>query len=115
MFEFVIYVKKEGNISQVSCGWSEVNVSELMKKDKFELKIEGGSPLKKQNIQENDIRSKRTGFSKVAQFFSGKVVSQLVIDVKPFKEYNDQDKVNFFNLRMKSISYLLRYYYQEQP
>jgi hypothetical protein len=88
-------VKKEGKISEVSSGWSEVNVGELMKKEKFTLNIEGGSPLKKQSILQNDVRSKRSGWGKVSQFFSGKVVSQLIFESKVFKELNDQDRVYY--------------------
>jgi len=64
-----------------------------MQKEKFTLNIEGGSPLKKQSIMQNDIRTKRSGWGKVSQFFSGKVTSELIFESKPFKELNDQDKV----------------------
>jgi hypothetical protein len=65
-----------------------------MKKEKFTLNIEGGSPLKKQTILQNDVRSKRSGWGKVTQFFSGKVVSHLIFESKVFKELNEQDRVN---------------------
>lgn len=64
-----------------------------MSKEKFTLNIEGGSPIKKQAIQQNDIRTKRSGWGKVTQFFSGKVVSQLILESKVFKDLNEQDRV----------------------
>lgn len=93
IFEFVLMVKKDGKISEVSSGWSEVNIMELMNKEKHTLNVEGGSPIKKQSILQNDIRTKRSGWGKVSQFFSGKVVSQLILESKQFKHLNDQDKV----------------------
>ena len=89
----MLLVKKDEKISEISSGWSEVNVAELMKKEKFTINIEGGSPIKKQTIQQNDIRTKRSGWGKVSQFFSGKVVSQLIFESKVFKQLNDQDRV----------------------
>ena len=94
IFEFVLLVKKDGKVSEISSGWAQALLSEFNdKKEKFTLDIIGGSPISKQNIQQNDIRTKRSGWGKVASLFSGKVVSQLIFEVKTHKQLNDQDKV----------------------
>jgi hypothetical protein len=92
IIEFVILLKKENIITETSCGWSSIELKDLMKSSEMKLQIKGGVPNKKDDINKTDIRTRRSGWAKFAQFFSGEVKSQLPVKIKSHKDFNSQDK-----------------------
>lgn len=96
VFEFVIYISKNGKSSvETSCGYCEIDLFNLKSDKSYNLKILGGTPFKQIKIDENDVRATRSGFAKI--FSSSKVDSVLPIKVATFNELNKFDKeyINF--------------------
>ena len=99
VFEFVLVIQKkvEQNLYTVetSCGWCKIPLSFLLISRKEKLKIEGGSPIGKNDISENDIRKKRIGFiPKLATLFEGQIRSECPIKVKTFDDLSNYEKNN---------------------
>ena len=92
VFEFVIYLKKSDVITELNCGWSSLDLSIMRASGDFKLPIKGGSPMKTEVIDEQDIRAKRTGM--INKIFSQKKpASYLPIKVKEYKDLNKADKL----------------------
>lgn len=94
IFEFVITMMKEGIITETSCGWCSCDIKNLYKPAEIKLPIYGGTPFKQEMINRTDVRTKRSGWAKFTQIFSGQIKSELPIKIKPFKELSNPDKVN---------------------
>ncbi len=93
IFEFVIIMMKEDIITETSCGWCSCDIKNLYKLSELKLPIYGGTPFKQEMINKIDVRTKRSGWAKFTQIFSGQIKSELVIKIKPFKELSNPDKV----------------------
>jgi hypothetical protein len=104
IFEFVLMVKKDNSITEISCGWSSIDIRELQKGQTMKLEVKGGSPNKQEVINKSDIRARRSGFAKVAQLFSGDVKSLLPIEIKLVKDFPTNDKVIIINLVISRLS-----------
>ena len=99
LFEFVLIISKEKEIIEISCGWSEVNIFDLMKKSKFNLDIDGGTPQKKQKIVKNDLNIKsddnvKTGWGKLQSMFNEEIKSQFTFESMSFKDLSEDEKTN---------------------
>ncbi len=99
LFEFVLIVGKDKNITEISSGWSEINVHELIKKSKFTLDVDGGTPEKKIKLEKKDINSNpegksKVGWSRLKSIFNEEIKSQLIIESTQFKELNEEEKYN---------------------
>ena len=93
ILEFVIVLLKEGVISETSCGWSSVDVKNLYKNSEAKLPIYAGTPRKQEEISQTGKGTKKTGWAKFSNMFSGQIKSELPIKIKPFKELAAPDKV----------------------
>jgi len=100
IFEFVIIMIKEGISTETSCGWCSCDIKNLYKPSEMKLQIYGGTPLKQEMINRTDVRTKRSGWAKFTQIFSGQIKSELPIKIKPFKELSNPDKVNKYYLNL---------------
>lgn len=90
VFEFVLFLKKGEQITEISCGWSHVDVLSLQQSSDLNLPVKGGTPDKVNKIEDFDIRANRTGFSKL--FNGNKPNSLLPIKIKILKDLNKLDK-----------------------
>ena len=105
VFEFVLLIIKEGILTETSCGWCSCDIKALYKPAELKLPIRGGCPSNQADISVTDVRTKRSGWAKFTQIFSGQIKTQLPIKIKPFKELANPDKVKK-NFR-KSFYYFL--------
>ena len=97
VFEFVMVIQKKVDkmvyTTETSCGWSKIPLNSLQVSRKEKLGIMGGSPLRKGDINELDIRKKRIGcIPKIANLFEGQIKSECPIRVKTLKEFSNEEK-----------------------
>jgi len=102
VFEFVTVIQKKVEkmvyTVETSCGWSRIPLKDLQVSRKEKLGIVGGSPMRKSDISEMDIRKKRIGcIPKIANLFEGQIKSECSIRVKTFNEFSNDEKrdINF--------------------
>lgn len=93
VFEFVIVIQRDNVTTETSCGWTSIPIGELYKTQEIKKPIQGGSPMKPEDINPTDIRTKRQGWGKFSSIFSSEVKSLLPIKIKTFKDLNSNDKL----------------------
>ena len=98
IFEFVLVIQKkienQNYTLEVSCGWCKAPMEWLKYTKDEDIPIYGGTPLRKENINEYDVRTRRIGFfPKLGACFSGAVRSELRIRVKEYMDLNKIDKL----------------------
>ena len=83
IFELVIFVAQKGQITELSCGYSEIELSKLQRDlSNHKLDIKGGSPLTKVEIQRDDVHTKRTGVAGLIKAFNPNITTSLNITVR---------------------------------
>lgn len=74
----------------MSCGWSYVELGEILKPADLLLPLNGGSPKAEMKIKQEDIRTTRkTLFGKMGKLFS-KINSELQLEIKPASKISTQ-------------------------
>lgn len=61
IFELVVYVRFGERVTEMSCGWCQLEVSMLERAMTHKLQIKGGSPNAEMMINDSDVHTKRTG------------------------------------------------------
>lgn len=93
IFEFVMFVSVKNIELQMSCGWSSIDLENLVKEGKYELPIMGGAPNISTQIHPDEVLTGRsTFFGKVGKFFSGDIKSQLIIKVQSRDRVKQKEK-----------------------
>ena len=81
--ELVVYVKTADKITEMSCGWCELPMSELTRAMTHKLEIHGGSPTAEVQIHDKDLRTNRKGLSFMKKVVTGGVEKRLSVEVRP--------------------------------
>ena len=84
IIELVVYVRVAGKITEMSCGWCELNTDELSKSMTHKLQIHGGSPQAEMEIIDKELRTNRSGLKFVQKVLVGGVQKSLELEVKPY-------------------------------
>jgi hypothetical protein len=99
LFELVVYVKqgrKQGPPTEMSCGWCELHLSDLVKGGTQKLALQGGSPLNEEEICSQDVRTGRSGVKSLQKFAQmvtgGSVESRLEVKIEPYAKLKPDEK-----------------------
>ena len=68
----------------MSCGWSEILISELTKNQDHQLEIIGGAPGSAIDIKDSDIKNNRSGIAFLKKAVQTGKPKRLDIQVKTF-------------------------------
>jgi hypothetical protein len=79
VFEFVMLIKKNNDIIDMSCGWCGIDVQLLQKSQVLELNLNGGAPQRLSTIHPDDVRTNRTGIRSIIKKLSKSVQSKLKV------------------------------------
>lgn len=81
---------------EMSCGWCELHLSDLVRGGTQKLALQGGSPLIEEQICSEDVRTGRSGVKSLQKFAQlmtgGSVASQLEVKVEPYAKMKAEDK-----------------------
>mmetsp|Transcript_22870 Transcript_22870/g.22134 ORF Transcript_22870/g.22134 Transcript_22870/m.22134 type:complete len:327 (+) Transcript_22870:1169-2149(+) len=97
IFELVIYVKFGDKITEMSCGWCQLNTSAIDRQLTHKLPIKGGTPSSEMIIKGQDVHTKRTGINYIMKVVNSRVNSQLQVTIRPHTKFTEETK---FHLEM---------------
>lgn len=75
VFELAVCVKVGDRITEMSCGWCQLDMALLDRAITHKLPIKGGSPSAEMLIKDQDVRTNRTGLQYLKKVMSSKIAS----------------------------------------
>jgi hypothetical protein len=92
IFELVVAVKIGEKVTEMSCGWCQLDSQLLERPMTHKLDIKGGSPNAEMLIKDQDVRTNRTGLKYLMKVMQTKIDSQLTVSLRPYSKFTEETK-----------------------
>lgn len=73
IFELVIAVKSGEKVTEISCGWCQMEMDKMDRAMTHKLAIKGGSPNAEMLIKDQDVHTNRTGMKYIMKVMQSKI------------------------------------------
>jgi hypothetical protein len=93
VFEFVLFIKRNDQVVEMSSCWASLDIHLLRKSGVVDLQLQGGSPLRVSTIDAQDVRAERKGWRNVVKKLSSPVRSRLKVEYKSIDKLPSEAKV----------------------
>jgi len=95
VFELVVYVKNGKKTTEMSCGWSQLELNQCERElTKVKLEIKGGTPMNQIRIEDGDIHTKRSGMKGLLKMFNSNIKSTLIVTIQPMSKIDDATRTH---------------------
>ena len=92
VFELAVSVKVGERITEMSCGWCQLEMNVLDRAITHKLPIKGGSPNAEMLIKDSDVHTNRTGLQYLKKVMGSKIQSQLTVSIRPHTKFTEETK-----------------------
>ena len=95
VFELVVYVKNGKKTTEMSCGWSQLELNQCERDiSKLKLEIKGGTPMNQIRIEDADVHTKRSGVKGLLKMFNSNIKSTLIVSIQPMAKIDDATRTH---------------------